>query len=261
MKTFINTVLGSFDVKLVRKSSYDKLFSNSSKLRDYELAGLIDEKFLGEYFHNLHFSKSQLRQDLFALSELGFKKNGYFVEFGATDGVGLSNTHLMETKFGWNGILAEPAKLWHSSLKKNRSAAIETDCVWRVTGETLLFNEVNDDSHKGELSTIDSFSKADNHRKVRESAGNRYEVRTVSLSDMLKKHNAPQQIDYLSIDTEGSEYEILNSFNFAEYDIKVITCEHNYTPMREKIHALLSENGYERKFSDFSLFDDWFVKI
>ena len=77
---------------------------------------------------------------------------------------------------------------------------------------------------------------------------------------MLKKHNAPKKIDYLSIDTEGSEFEILNSFNFNEYDIKVITCEHNYTSMREKIYSLLSKNGYERKYSEFSMFDDWYVK-
>ena len=70
----------------------------------------------------------------------------------------------------------------------------------------------------------------------------------------------PKKIDYMSIDTEGSEFEILNSFDFNEYDIKVITCEHNYTEMREKIYALLSKNGYIRKHSEYSMFDDWYVK-
>jgi FkbM family methyltransferase len=260
MKTLINSALGIFNMKLVRKSSHEILVSNAKKFRDYELSSLIDEQFFDNYFKNLRFSKSQLRQDLFVLSELSFKQNGFFVEFGATNGVELSNTHLMETKFNWNGILAEPAKIWHSSLKSNRSAAIETDCVWRATGETLLFNEVNDGNHKGELSTIDSFSNTDNYRAARELESNKYEVNTISLEDMLKKHNAPKQIDYLSIDTEGSEFEILNSFDFNEYDIKVITCEHNYTANREKIYALLSKNGYERKLSEYSMFDDWYVK-
>jgi len=259
-KILVNSFLGIFDVKLVRKSSYKKLVSSAKRFRDYELSILIDEQFFLDYFHNLRFSKSQLRQDLFVLSEMGFKQNGFFVEFGATNGVELSNTHLLENKFNWNGVLAEPAKLWHSLLKRNRSVAIETDCVWRSTGETLLFNEVNDERHSGELSTIDSFSNVDNHREARKSVSNKYEVKTISLKDMLKKHNAPKQIDYLSIDTEGSEFEILNSFDFDEYDIKVITCEHNYTPMREKIYTLLSKNGYKRKFSEYSMFDDWYVK-
>jgi hypothetical protein len=58
----------------------------------------------------LEKSKSQLKQDLFVLAELDFKSNGFFVEFGATNGIDLSNTHLLENEFGWGGILAEPAK-------------------------------------------------------------------------------------------------------------------------------------------------------
>ena len=54
-------------------------------------------------------SKSQLRQDLFVLSFLDFKTNGFFVEFGVTDGIELSNTYLMEKEFAWSSILAEPA--------------------------------------------------------------------------------------------------------------------------------------------------------
>ena len=123
-----------------------------------------------------------------------------------------------------------------------------------------MFNEVNDEKHSGELSTIDSFTNADKHSKLRNSASNKYKVKTISLEDMLKKHNAPKKIDYLSIDTEGSEFEILNSFNFNKYDIKIISCEHNYTPAREKIFSLLTKNGYERKYSEYSMFDDWYVR-
>ncbi|MGX9356906.1 FkbM family methyltransferase [Roseobacteraceae bacterium S113] len=261
MKSFINSILSNFDVKLVDKSSYEALRSKADKYRDYELSSLIDEKYFVDYFANLQFSKSQLRQDLFVLSELGFKERGFFVEFGATNGVDLSNTHIMESRFKWDGVLAEPAKIWHHALMENRSVAIETDCVWRATGETLLFNEVNDRKHDGELSTIDQFTNSDKHAKSRNSASNKYEVNTISLSDMLKKHNAPKEIDYLSIDTEGSEFEILNSFDFDEYDIKVITCEHNFTPMREKVYSLLTGNGYKRKYSEYSQFDDWYVRV
>ena len=95
MKSLLNSALGLFDARLVRKSSYEKLSSNANRFRDYELSSLIDEKYFADYFANLKFSKSQLRQDLFVLSEFGFKENGFFIEFGATNGVDLSNSHIL----------------------------------------------------------------------------------------------------------------------------------------------------------------------
>ena len=200
-------------------------------------------------------SKSQFRQDLFVAGELGCKRDGYFVEFGATNGVNISNTYLLEKEFGWNGILAEPAKRWHEELRKNRNSHIETDCVWSNTSSVLSFNEAD----SGELSTIASFSSSDNYREERRH-GTSYSVKTISLEDLLDKYSAPKEIDYLSIDTEGSEYEILRNFNFDKYRIKVITCEHNFTSAREKIFSLLKRNGYIRKFPEFSRVDDWYVR-
>ena len=82
---------------------------------------------------------------------------------------------------------------------------------------------------------------------------------TISLLDMLEKYDAPAHIDYLSIDTEGSEFEILSAFDFTRHSFSVITCEHNYTSNREKIHGLLSEHGYTRIMTDVSQFDDWYI--
>jgi FkbM family methyltransferase len=200
-------------------------------------------------------SNSQLRQDLFVLSELNFKKNGFFVEFGATNGIDLSNTYLLEKEFGWNGILAEPAKIWHKNLKSNRAANIETKCVWSESHSILNFNQVD----FAELSTINHFSSLDSHKEARKS-GSVYEVETISLNDLLSNFDAPSKIDYLSIDTEGSEFEILKDFHFHKYQFSVITCEHNFTPMREKIYSLLTQNGYVRKYPHLSQFDDWYIK-
>ncbi len=198
-------------------------------------------------------STSQNAQDVFVLSTLGFKREGYFVEFGAADGVKFSNTCLLEKKFGWSGIVAEPAKSWHPALKKNRGCTIDYRCVWSVSGERMNFI----DSSQPLLSTLEAFEHSDG--RERRSGSDVYTVDSVSLTDLLREHNAPQTIDYLSIDTEGSEFDILRNFDFSTYAIRVITVEHNYTSNRQKIFELLSKLGYERRYEGISGADDWYV--
>ena len=245
-------ILKKLDIGIVRYSNLEKLRRNASEIRDLEKLIRNNSEELIQYRGK---SKSQLHQDLFVLSHLGFKNNGFFVEFGATNGLDLSNTHLMEKEFGWNGILAEPATCWHQELRNNRTCNIESNCVWKDSKSVLTFNQVN----HAELSTISTFVDSDCHSEARKN-GKTYEVQTISLNDLLKKYNAPKIIDYLSIDTEGSEYEILSHFDLTEYSFNVITCEHNYTPMREKLFSLLSRQGYQRVFEELSLFDDWYIK-
>jgi FkbM family methyltransferase len=204
----------------------------------------------------LEVSKSQLRQDLFVLSRLNFKENGFFVEFGATNGKDLSNTYLLEKYFGWTGVLAEPGQIWQEPLRLNRpNSLIDSSCVWKTSNEVMIFNETK----VPELSTLSMYSGADSHFKARRR-GRKYSVKTISLLDLLAKHNAPSHIDYLSIDTEGSEFEILNSFDFNRYTFGVITCEHNDSENRGKVFRLLTANGYERQLETLSRVDDWYVR-
>lgn len=198
--------------------------------------------------------KSQIGQDTFALYSLNWKRGGYFVEFGATNGVDLSNTYLLEKGFGWKGILAEPAKVWHVDLKANRTASIDFDCVWSKSGEVLNFTV----AQEAEYSTISSFTRKDAHESAR-SKGEIYAVKTISLNDLLERHGSPSKVDYLSIDTEGSELEILRAFDFNKYAISVITCEHNFSSQRSEIYKLLTSYGFVRVFEGFSRWDDWYI--
>ena len=203
---------------------------------------------------NIDNIKSQIGQDVFALYSLNWKKNGYFLEFGAANGVHLSNTYLLEKDFGWKGILAEPANVWHEELRANRSALIDFDCVWNKSGEVVNFTI----APEAEYSTIASFSRNDSHASTR-NKGKAYSVQTISLNDLLVRHNAPSEIDYLSIDTEGSEFEILEAFDFDKYAISVVTCEHNFSSQRSKIYELLVSCGFVRVFEGFSRWDDWYI--
>ena len=215
--------------------------------------GMVPDGELRQALEVLPESRSQLNQDVFVLSRLGWKRGGYFVEFGATDGKTLNNTWLLETRFGWTGILAEPARGWREPLQAaGRTAALDFDCVWSRSGERLAFAETG----WKDISTLAAFAAHDGHDR---RASRRYQVRTVSLGDLLARHGAPPVIDYLSIDTEGSELEILGAFDFAAHRFRCITCEHNFTAARAEIHALLSRHGYRRVFEELSGFDDWYV--
>jgi len=199
-------------------------------------------------------SRSQLLQEFFVLSQLSFKRNGFFVEFGANDGLRSSNTLLLERDLGWQGILAEPAKTCHAALHRNRpGCSIDTACVWSHTGHTVEFFECDDSV----VSTVDQFRNT--QQDPRQLKGHTYPVDTISLVDLLDKHSAPSVIDYLSMDTEGTEFEILSAFDWSQYQFQVITVEHNRTPMREQLFNLLSSQGYHRMATAHSHIDDWYV--
>jgi len=249
-KTFGYQLIDANDPSDVFKEllSYRALFGGT-------LSDGSGKQFLADVIQNLHQSKAQICQDLLALHLTHFKRGGFFVEFGATDGVSLSNTYLLEKSYGWTGVLAEPALRWQESLKKNRSCLIDNRCVWSKSGEMLNFHEAD----IGELSTLGGFTDGDGHTKDR-AKGRDYVVESVSLNDLLASHDAPRVIDYLSVDTEGSEYEVLSHFDFSKYHVQLITVEHNHSTTREKINKLLVQNGFTQVFAGFSQWDDWYTK-
>jgi FkbM family methyltransferase len=252
---FIKKAFRKFDLVVARTASFEENVRNARATDDLDLLSHLPGEHTFSLLQQLPKSRAQYRQDLFVLSQTGCKRSGFFVEFGATNGVDISNTHLLEKEFGWSGIVAEPARCWHEALKRNRSCAVVTDCVWRQSGEVLQFNEV---SH-ADYSTLVSFNDTDRWSRARRN-GTTYPVQTISLNDLLTKFQAPSHVDYLSIDTEGSEFDILSALDFDRWSFGVITCEHNYTHNRERIFDLLRAKGYRRVFEQFSKFDDWYVK-
>ena len=207
------------------------------------------------------FSTSQLSQDLFVSYFAELKKNGFFVEFGATNGVTLSNTYIFEKYCNWTGILAEPLPFWHNDLIKNRKCIIDKRCIF---SESNLKKKFVNTYESPELSGLeDELKDYSSMKDFNVEARKKKEiiiVKTVSLEDLLKEHKAPKKIDYLSIDTEGSEYTILENFNFKLYEISIITIEHNYIDdQRNNIKSLLEKNNFVRVFEKISRMDDWYI--
>lgn len=198
-------------------------------------------------------SMSQLGQDLWVLEKLNYKRNGFFVEFGATDGVLLSNTWLLEKAFNWSGICIEPNPKLFNQLTQNRSCTCSNDCIAGLDGDEREF--ILADAY----GTFVNYEDCDQHKGKRmpyRLADKVIHVKTKTLNTILAELNAPNNIDYLSIDTEGSELEILENFDFKKWNIKLLTVEHNHQrENRKKIRELLKAHNYQVIAAKW---DDWF---
>jgi len=202
-------------------------------------------------------SASQISQDLLVLYFSQFKKDGFFVEIGAADGFYLSNTLCLEY-LGWKGIIAEPLPRWHQKIRQ-RKCNVDLRCVYEKSNSKLIFEDVID---YPELSGISEDLDQDNNASARRnSKKKKLEVNTISLNDLLEEYKAPNNIDYISVDTEGSEYKILKNFNFNKYNVVIFTIEHNFIETkRNNVLQLMSSNNYVRVFQKISQWDDWYIK-
>ena len=145
---------------------------------------------------------------------------GRFLDIGAHDGIDLSNTYLLE-KMGWKGLCVEADSRSYARLQHNRAWSLNK-AAWRTTGELLPFNQHNQEM----LSGLGSGEAT---------------VETVSINDLC---DMVGHVDYVSLDTEGSEVEILKTYDW-DRNVKLWTVEHNND--NERISWLVSQfmsHGY-----------------
>lgn len=157
---------------------------------------------------------------------------------------------------------------YNSGAMKLRQCIKDNRCVYSKTGLKIPFAENrhtttlpgnnNSQNFPVKLKNLSGSVLSDKYYKVRD-------VETVSLNDILEQYNAPHKIDYISIDTEGSEFEIIANFDFNKHDVEIFTVEHNGANFREDLINLLNYRGYFRMpnvnqggFVPFH--EDWFIK-
>lgn len=183
--------------------------------------------------------KSQLGQDKWVNEVLKGKRGGFFVELGASDGVNLSNTFFFEKELGWNGICIEPNDFLFSKLKENRSCNVSNSLVSFESGRNVQFSM--SDVVSG---IVDNFTGPFTIKHPNSCV---LKI-TKTLDEIFDEMNAPKMIDYLSLDVEGHEYQILSTFPFDKYNFRCITVEHNAPHIgnteQMKIRSLLEKNGY-----------------
>ena len=241
------------DFDLIRQAFDQNVLIKSDNLN-------LLERFI-ESFKDKKNITSQIYQDVCASFIIGEKYDKTFLEFGATDGFHYSNSYMLENNLSWQGVLSEPSPQWHDALKKNRkNSKIISKCIWKESGKKLDFFM----SDQGELSTLKDYIESDKismpgNTEVRKKSGKTISVETISLNDVIKVYFDNVCPSYISIDTEGSEYEILKSFNLKIYRPKLFTIEHNFTENESKIDEHFISHGYVRIFRKLTAFDAWYI--
>lgn len=187
---------------------------------------------------------SQYGQDQFVADRLGGMSAGVFIEVGAHDGVTYSNTCALERRLGWTGIAIEPSPLACTLLRRNRDCIVVNGCIGAAAG-TARFLEIEGCAAmlSGVVDHYDPRHLARIDREIAAGGGLRREVEVpcFTLAGLAAEHGMAR-IDYLSIDTEGSELEILRSIDFTRLDVNLISVENNYGDPR--IRSVLAKAGF-----------------
>lgn len=193
--------------------------------------------------------KSQWSQDQY-LNTHFFKnnKNGIFIDIGAHDGISGSNTYFFEKNLNWSGICFEPLPNVFDKLTKNRNCICIQSAVYntnkeldflKCSGYTEMLSGVIESYDKNHIDRIN------NENLLFNSTSDIIKVNSAILDDVFKEHKL-KIIDYISIDTEGSEFEIISSINFNNIHINIINYEDNYpgTEKSDKVIKLLLDNNF-----------------
>lgn len=188
---------------------------------------------------------SQCGQDKMVLEILGYKKKGFYIDIGANDGITFSNTKVMDN-LDWGGVCIEPDCDVFKKLKENRKKSININAAISDKNGTAKFTKISGRAQM--LSGLsDTYSKEHLERikKETEQNGDRFEeveINTMTFDAILKGIPNIDVIDFVSIDTEGSEFEILKSIDFKKWNISVLAVENNYCD--DEVLIYMKKQGY-----------------
>jgi FkbM family methyltransferase len=185
------------------------------------------------------FGEDRLLEQIFVS-----QAHGHCVEVGAHDGLTGSATYVFEQR-GWNCLLVEPMPAYAAEIKLRRNCRVVNCAASSRDGEATFFVAENVD----EMSTLDLTPA---HRRWIEAAGGRVEpitVRTRRLDDILQEAGFAK-LDFITIDVEGHELEVLKGFSIHTYQPRVVIVEDNslspvnWPKRRSPVTSYLAECGY-----------------
>lgn len=199
----------------------------------------------------------------FVLSYFKNKRDGMFIDVGAYDGILISNTYKLEKEYAWTGLCVEPNPDAFKKLRANRSCFCAPNAIYDDPNRAVSYIKI--EGYSEMLSGLDVDYDPRHRKRIQDEIsmyGQKYTIEMVQpirLQSLIDEYFArPNEIDYLSIDTEGSEVSVLRSIDFTKSSIALISLEDNYGDRRAEVEALLGPHGY--KYLDTVGLDIFFTK-
>jgi FkbM family methyltransferase len=227
MENYLMKIVKWFFRKIKRKYESNNSLSRINKL-------LLKQ--MSETISGVEFIGQEL-QDMYAYLYFRGKRDGYFVDIGAYDGITISNTYALE-KIGWGGVCVEPVPEIYDRLIKNRKCECINAAIYNEDGKTLDFIQTKG-GRSGFSTDMHYFMK-----RAAESEGivGKYSVKTKTFESLME-NNKVTHIDFLSIDVEGAEFAVLESIDFNKYKFELITIENNHGV--KKLRDYMFSKGYK----------------
>jgi len=199
----------------------------------------------------------QLLQDALVVGLFG--RGGYFIEVGAGHPRRFSNTYVLDRYLEWSGVRIEPNPEFAALHRADLSGGV-TFFEVVASGDTdgwcdlILAEELSVVSHQAPK---DGYAR---ERQQSEARNGSIRVRTRPISDLLFEASSPSRVEYLSIDTEGSELELLMAFPFDVIEVQFLTVEHNHNKSAQRQQCeFLFDKGFQQVFEPFTAWESWFV--
>jgi len=169
---------------------------------------------------NINFDSSLNMKMLNELSTYLPYENGIFFEAGVNEGTRQSNTYLFEKNLNWTGILVEPSQ-FYNLINRNRPNSIAFNCAlvsydWKEPFIKGSFGDINFGAYNLMSKTEESPSFMVSNSDI--------SVKAMTMDDVISA-TPYTSFDLISLDCEGSEFSILNGFNFKKYKTKFFLIE------------------------------------
>jgi FkbM family methyltransferase len=196
--------------------------------------------------------QGQVDQDLLAYLFFKGRKQGFYIDIGANDGLTLNNTYIFE-QLGWTGICVEPVPDVFLKLRQNRKCDCYNAAITERSGDEVNFIKA---SGVDMLSGLESEMAEGHKKRIMDEKGKLeiIKVQALSFNDLMSNYADTNFIDFMSIDVEGAEMSILKAIDFNKYFFGLITVENNEEAAGNmgNLKKYMLEKGYEA-FLDLGL--------